>query len=112
MRDPIDTICELVGCSREIAEESYAKTKSTLDSVEQLLATPPKKYKLPSVQKPEQTPEQIELERIRKIMEQAEREIHEKIKKQTLTGSNPLESDDSRVTSTTSEVEIPEIEKS
>lgn len=95
MSDPVGTICELVGCSRETAEESFAETKNVLDSVERLLTTPPKKYKLPVVQKSQRTPEQIELERIRTVLENAEHEIHEKIKHKTLTGSNPLGSSES-----------------
>lgn len=92
MSDPIETICVLASCSREIAEESYAKTQSIVDSVDELLMVPPKKYALPSVEKTTKTPEQIELERIRSVLENAEREIQEKIKHKTLTGSNPLES--------------------
>lgn len=95
MSDPIETICELVGCSRQLAEESYAETKNVVESVDKLLTTPPKKYTLPVVQKTEKSPEQIELERIRKLMEQAELEIQEKIKHKTLTGSNPLGSSES-----------------
>lgn len=95
MSDPIGTICDLVGCSREIAEESYTRTKNVLESVDKLLTTPPKKYILPVVRKSERTPEQIELERIRKLMEDAEREIQDKIREKTLTGSNPLGSSES-----------------
>lgn len=108
MSDPIETICELAGCSRELAEESYAKTKNILESVDALLQTPPKKYTLPVVQKPEKTPEQLELERIRKVMEEAEREIHEKIKHKTLTGSNPLGSSESDVTTDHPEETVPQ----
>ena len=90
MSDPIETICALVGCSRDIAEESYFNTNNVLESVDALLSIPPKKYTLPVIQKLERTPEQEELEHIRKLMEHVEVEIQEKIKHKTLTGSNPL----------------------
>ena len=80
MSDPIETICELAGCSREQAEESYQKTQNILESVDILLTIPPKKYTLPTFKKPEKSSEQLELERIRKVLEDAESEIHEKIK--------------------------------
>lgn len=92
MSDPVESICALAGCSRETAEESYAKTKSIVDSVDELLMVPPKKYSLPSVPKTIKTPEQVYLDHIRDVMERAEYEIQEKIKHKTLTGSNPLES--------------------
>lgn len=100
MSDPIETICELAGCSREVAEESYSKTKNVLESVDELLITPPKKYTLPVIEKAEKTAEQLEIERIRHVLEEAEREIHEKIKHKTLTGSNPLGSSESDETTT------------
>ena len=124
MSDPVDTICALVGCSREVAEISYARTNNVVDSVDELIAIPKSSVKLPMKRKRELTPEEQEVTRIRLLMEKAEAEIQKGI-----TASNQLDcgppfatkdpraetapqSNDFqqyRLPSLVSEVEIPEI---
>lgn len=86
MSDPVDTICALVGCSREDAEISYARTNNVLDSVDELIVMPKSAIKLPMKRKRELTPEEEEVTRIRHLMEKAETEIQKNI-----TASNQLD---------------------
>lgn len=105
MSDPVETICSLVGCSREDAEISYARTNSVLDSVDELMVFPESAVKLPMKRKRELTPEEEEVTRIRHLMEKAETEIQKSI-----TASNQRETQECRIPSIISEVEIPEVE--
>jgi hypothetical protein len=124
MSDPIETICSLVGCSREEAEVSYARTNSVLDSVEELIVFPESAVKLPMKRKRELTPEEEEVTRIRHIMEKAETEIQKSITAsnqrdcgapcvtQTPHEEKAQQNNDylqCRLPSLVSEVEIPEI---
>lgn len=124
MSDPVETICSLVGCSREDAEISYARTNSVLESVDELIVVPKSAIKLPMKRKRDLTPEEEEVTRIRHLMEKAETEIQKNI-----TASNQLDCGPPSVTKTphvemvpqsndypryqlpslVSEVEIPEI---
>lgn len=40
MSDPIDTICELAGCTKEDAERTYYETKDVVEAVDRLLSKP------------------------------------------------------------------------
>lgn len=105
MSDPVETICSLVGCSRDDAEISYARTNSILESVDELMVIPQSAVKLPVKRKRELTPEEEEVTRIRHLMEKAEIEIQKNV-----TASNQRETQDCRMPSLISEVEIPEVE--
>ena len=101
----METICSLVGCSREDAEISYARTNSVLESVDELIVIPKSAIQLPMKRKRELTPEEEEVTRIRLLMEKAEIEIQKNVK-----ASNQNNVDECRMPSIISEVEIPEIE--
>jgi hypothetical protein len=79
MSDPVDTICALVGCSREVAEVSYARTNNVVDSVDELIVFPKPAFKLPMKRKRELTSEEEEISRIRDLMEKAEADIQKNI---------------------------------
>ena len=40
MADPLETICELAGCSRDDAEKVYSETNDVVEAVDRLLAKP------------------------------------------------------------------------
>jgi len=40
MTDPLETICNLTGCSLEEAEKAYAETKDMVEAIDKLLAKP------------------------------------------------------------------------
>lgn len=40
MADPLETICNLAGCTREEAEKVYSETKDVVEAVDRLLAKP------------------------------------------------------------------------
>jgi hypothetical protein len=124
MSDPVDTICALVGCSREVAELSYARTNNVVESVDELIVLPKPAFKLPIKRKRELTPEEEEIIRIRNVMEKAEADIQKNINASSQRGCEapsvmpihhaetaPQNSDFQRyqLPSLVSEVEIPEI---
>jgi len=124
MSDPVDTICSLVGCSREDAEISYARTSNVLDSVDELIIIPKPAIKFSMKRKRDLTPEEEEVTRIRHLMEKAEVEIQKNITssnqrdcvepcvKQSHHAEMALQNNDfqqCRPPSLVSEVEIPEI---
>lgn len=124
MSDPIETICLLVGCSREDAELSYARTNNILESVNELIVVPESALKARMKRKRELTPEEEEVTRIRLLMEKAEIEIQKNVTasnqrdcaEPSVTQTHPeetaLQSNDSlqcRLPSLVVEVEIPEI---
>jgi hypothetical protein len=60
MTDPIETICNLTGCSHEEAERVYNETKDMIEAVDRLLETKPssaEKY-IQSKKKPKQVTEE------------------------------------------------------
>lgn len=79
MSDPVETICSLAGCSREVAEISYARTNNIVDSVDELIVLPKTTFKLPMKRKRELTAEEEEVTRIRNLMEKADLEIQKNI---------------------------------
>jgi len=68
MSDPIETIMLIAGCSREQATEAFNKFNDVEDACDYLLfvgkVTEPKKRKI------ELTPEQEEIAKVRKVMEE------------------------------------------
>jgi ElaB/YqjD/DUF883 family membrane-anchored ribosome-binding protein len=71
MADPIETICNLAGCSREDAERVYSEVNDIVEAVDKLLvkvSSPADKYI--KKRKREVTPEEEVIAPIRKVMKQ------------------------------------------
>jgi len=90
MSDPIDTICNLVGCPREDAEQAYAETQDVVEAVDKLLvkvSSPAAKYLYSRRAEPHRTEAQQQIEKLRTIMEQ----IDKNITKSTSSGQHGYE---------------------
>jgi hypothetical protein len=69
MSDPIETICNLTGCTREDAQRVYDETKDIVEAVDKLLekvSSPAEKYIKKRVR--QVTPEEELMAPVRKIM--------------------------------------------
>lgn len=69
MSDPIDTICNLAGCSREDAEHVYAEVGDIVEAVDKLLVkvlSPADKYIKKRAR--QVTPEEEVMQPVRKVM--------------------------------------------
>jgi hypothetical protein len=74
MRDPIQIICSLTGCTEEQANEAYDKTQDTVEAIDLLLEAPKSTTANLKKRPRETTPEEQIIAPIRKLM----KEIDEK----------------------------------
>jgi hypothetical protein len=77
MSDPIETICNLAGCSREDAERTYSEVGDIVEAVDKLLVkvlSPADKY-LNKKRQREVTPEEEVIAPIRKVMKRFDDKI-------------------------------------
>jgi hypothetical protein len=72
MIDPILMICSLTGCSEEEAKAAFEETEDVIDAVDRLLEKPVLKSEkfIPKVEKKALSEEQIEIQKVRELMEQ------------------------------------------
>ena len=77
MSDPIDTICNLTGCTRDQAEETYHETQDVVEAVDRLLQKPVSaadKYVNKNRKVQELTEEQKILKKTREILKRFDEE--------------------------------------
>lgn len=85
MSDPIEMICNLANCSREMAEESYKETKDVVESVDRLLAkTSSTQTKIPTVVRQREQKDEL-LQKSEDLMNHMARKLHPGI-----TSKDPL----------------------
>lgn len=87
MADPIMMICSLTGCTEEEATKVYNETEDTVEAIDRILAQPQVvKATLPCKRKrTDITPDEEEIEKIRKTLEVFDDEIDKKLS----TGARP-----------------------
>jgi 5'(3')-deoxyribonucleotidase len=87
MNEPIQTICNLTGCSMDEAHLAYMETKNVVDAVDKLLAkviNVSDKY-VKSVKKDKvMTEEQIEIARVRTLMKENDDRMYASKKDQSV----------------------------
>jgi len=85
MSDPIEMICNLANCSRQMAEESYKETKDVVESVDRLLSkSSSTQTKIPVVIRKREQKDEL-LQKSENVMRHMSRKIHPNI-----TSKDPL----------------------